>query len=209
MHELTQELQRCSGTHALLISAFADDQPPVLPMLGSWTRLQVEKHGYAGALKASTHEALPFMDEVFSLVLLRHALERTPVSAEALGDMVRTLAPGGLLVVAGIHPVSLWAPWVYWRTRHARALPRMPFAIGRLLHEAGLEIESTRRLGPLWPRAGSARPARHAWLGGGYVLTARKRKAGVMPLRVRQQAPRGVSAAAGALSPGTRRESGY
>jgi Methylase involved in ubiquinone/menaquinone biosynthesis len=176
-------------------------------MLGSWTRLQVENHGYAGAVKASTHEPLPFMDEVFSLVLMRHALERYPATIEVLSDLVRTLMPGGLLVVAGIHPVSLWAPWIHWRTRHGRAILRMPFAVGRLLREAGLEIESTRRVGCPWPSA-SARPAGHAWVGGGYVLTARKRKAGVTPLRIRP-APLGVSAAAGALSPGTRRESGY
>src|ERR1700744_4956547 len=96
---LAPGLQRCSGTHALLVSATADDQPPVLPLLGNWTRLSVKGRHYQGDVTARAGEPLPFVGDAFDLVLLRHALEVSGAPQDMLEEASRVLAPGGVLAL--------------------------------------------------------------------------------------------------------------
>lgn len=202
MRHLGPDLQRCSGTHALLIDVLPGEPPPALPMLGHWTRLRVDRDQYAGACRADTREALPFVDDAFELVLLRHALEVVPDAFAVLAQAVRVLAPGGLLVVSGLHPVSGWAPWFHWNTRGGRRALHVPLLLRQKLLQAGVDVERSQRVGRWWP--GSATGNHHSSaLGGGYVLIARKRRRAVSPLRVKP-VPMRVPANRG-LSPGTRR----
>ena len=194
-------LQRCSGTHALLVSASTLDAPPALPMLGSWVRLWAQGGRYDGDLRAATDEALPFVDDAFELVLLRHSLEVVVLAADLLAEAVRVLAPGGVLVVTGVHPISAWAPWFCWRARGAHRAMQMPMRLRRRLRQAGLEIERVQRVGRSWPRVGGARPGEA--MGGGYVLLARKRRRASTPLRIKS-VPLRVPVNS-QLSPGSRR----
>lgn len=200
--EMRADLQRCFGTYALMVSASRDDMPPGLPMLGCWARLWVSGDCYQGDAIATLEEPLPFVDEAFELVLLRHALEVVPATRDLLGEAIRTLAPGGLLVVTGVHPVSGWAPWFFWRAWGTRPALRMPLELGRAMRAAGLEIERVRRVGRMWPGAASAALARASWWGGGYVLMARKRRRAVTPQKIKP-VPMAV-VASGRLSPTAR-----
>jgi SAM-dependent methyltransferase len=202
---LAPELQRCFGTHALLLGASANDAPPALPMLGCWTCLHIDNGRYGGDLQASADEPLPFVDDAFELILLRHALEVAPHALALLAEAVRVLVPGGLLVLCGVHPISGWSPWFYW---HARGKPQelqMPLQLRRNLQLAGLETKRVQRVGSLWPGLVMAGEAPARALGGGYVLIARKRRHMVTPLRFKS-VPLRVPANGG-LSPGTRRSS--
>ncbi|HEY0198872.1 MAG TPA: methyltransferase domain-containing protein [Rhodanobacter sp.] len=201
MRSMAPDLQRCFGTHALLLDALPDETPPALPMLGHWVHLRVDGDDYGGELRAATGEPLPFVDDAFELILLRHALEVLPDSSAVLGEAVRMLAPGGLLVVTGVHPLSSWAPWFHWNTRNRRHALHAPLRLRHSLQQAGIEIERSQRVGRLWP--GSAQKDTHATLGGGYVLIARKRRRAISPLRSKP-VPIRVPANRG-LSPGTRR----
>ncbi|MEO9079038.1 MAG: methyltransferase type 11, partial [Rhodanobacter sp.] len=58
---LMPELQRCVGTHALLLGVADDDTPPPLPMLGCWVRLYLEGGHYEGDLRAAVDEPVPFV----------------------------------------------------------------------------------------------------------------------------------------------------
>ncbi|MHB1272153.1 MAG: class I SAM-dependent methyltransferase [Rhodanobacter sp.] len=205
MRVMTPDLQRCSGTHALLVGASLDDATPGLPMLGFWTRLRVDDGQYRGDLQAAIGEPLPFVDDAFELVLLRHALQVVPVASLLLTEAIRVLAPGGVLVVTGVHPVSGWAPWFYWRMRQSPRVLQMPLRLISMLQRAGLEVERTCRAGHMWPSAAAA-PMSHAnpW-GGGYVLFARKRRHLATPLRIKP-VPMRVPVS-GRLTPGTRRSS--
>jgi SAM-dependent methyltransferase len=203
MREVRPDLQRCAGTHALMISASQLDLPPGLPMLGCWASLRVGVGGYRGDAIAALNEPLPFVDEAFELVLLRHAQEVVPAAREWLTEVLRTLAPGGLLVITGVHPISAWVPWFYWRSRAAKPVLRMPLALGRAMQAAGVEIERVRRVGRTWPGAASVPLVRAGWWGGGYVLIARKRRRAVTPLRIKP-VPMVVSASSGRLSPSAR-----
>lgn len=214
MHRLLEEqlrvlmpdLQRCFGSHALLLGASPDDGPPALPLVGCWTSLHLRNNRYRGDLQAAADEPLPFVDDAFELVLLRHALEVAPVASALLDDAIRMLAPGGVLVVTGIHPLSGWAPWLRWRGHGASQMPRLqlPLRLRHGLLQAGLEIERAQRVGRMLPGLPMI-PTQGGVLGGGYILFARKQRRAITPLRFRP-APARVPAN-GRWSPSIRRSS--
>jgi SAM-dependent methyltransferase len=199
---LVPELQRCSGAHALLLSAAPNDAPPVLPLLGNWTRLSMDDGLYAGDLRARTDEPLPFLDDAFDLVLLRHALEVSTTPQALLEEASRVLSPGGVMALTGVHPFSAWLPWMMWRTRgHAPAL-RSPLLLERWARRIELDIERVERVGRLWPSSSVGLDSAHAF-GGGYLLIARKRRRMATPIRLK---PKAVSAPVNVgLAPGARR----
>jgi len=201
---LTPDLQRCFGDYALLVDATSDSlPPPALPMLSCWIRLTIDHARYRGDLIAETAEALPFIDEAFELVFLRHALESSPLPSSLFAEAVRVLAPGGVLAICGVHPVSAWLPWFRWRARGQQLRLSMPMALMLQMQQAGFEIERVQRVGSVLP--GSARKGETGPtpLGGGYILIARKRRRAVTPLRL-QPLPLQVPANS-RLSPSSRR----
>ncbi|MFC5741077.1 methyltransferase domain-containing protein [Dyella tabacisoli] len=199
---LSSDLLRCAGTHALWLTAVKRDTPPVLPLLGCWAQLRLAAEHYEGDLYARADELLPFIDDAFDLVLLRHALEVAPTAQSLLQEAIRVLAPGGMLVITGIHPLSGWMPWVYWHGRGQASSPKSPLKVERWLRRAELDIERVQRVGRCWPSAETTLQGEHV-LGGGYVLIARKRRRMAMPIRLR---PKAVSTRVHAgLAPGTRR----
>lgn len=202
MRALLPELQRCSGSHALLVGA-SSETPPALPMLPCWTRLHMCGVRYAGDLVAAADEPLPFVDDGFDLVLLRHVLELAPAPSALLAEAVRVLAPGGVLVLTGMHPVGGWSPWFYWRARGRSCRLLMPWRLRYSLQQAGLQMQRIQRVGSLLPgrRVSSDGPA--SLIGGGYVLIARKQPRIVTPLRIKPMPVRMISN--GQLSPDTRR----
>jgi SAM-dependent methyltransferase len=200
---LLPHLQRCAGTHALLVSALAHDRPPSLPLLGNWARLRVVANRYTGDVRGRADEALPFMDEAFGLVLLRHAMEVSPVPQALLVEASRVLAPGGALVLTGMHPWSGWLPWLHWQARGGR-LPSLksPLTLERWVRGSELDIECIQRVGHPWPHAGPQTRGAHA-IGGGYVLIARKQRRLAVPTRLK---PKLVSSPVNVnLAPGARR----
>lgn len=200
---LMPELQRCAGDHALLLSTSADDLPPVLPLLRFWTRLWVNRNRYRGDLLAATDTPLPFADDAFQLVLIRHAQEVIPQASLLLAEAVRVLAPGGTLVVAGVHPVSGWAPWFQWQARHAPPIMCMPLRLRQILRQSGLQIVGGGRVGGFLPHEKTPSAMNITAWGGGYVLLARKQPRSVIPLRSRRASIR--HATNGRLSPSVRR----
>ncbi|GAA0689307.1 SAM-dependent methyltransferase [Dyella sp. SG562] len=196
-------LQRCAGSHALLLSALSHDHPPVLPLLGYWTRMRLVGKRYQGDVKARADEPLPFADDAFGLVLLRHAMEVAPVPQSLLQEACRVLAPGGVLAVTGLHPLSAWLPWVYWQRRHT-TMPAItsPLTLERWVRAGELEIERVERVGHVWPNAGAKARGVHP-LGGAYVLIARKnRRVAILPKLKPALVPAPVNVK---LAPGARR----
>ncbi|MDQ6647798.1 MAG: class I SAM-dependent methyltransferase, partial [Pseudomonadota bacterium] len=171
---LAPVLQRCSGTHALLLTTCAGDMPPAAPMLGCWATLCFDKGRYRGDLDAAADEPMPFVDDAFQLIVMRHVLEVVTSPAALLDEAVRTLAPGGVLAITGVHPISVWSPWFCWRGRPGVRRLLFPFGLNSALLRGGLEVERIDRVGQIWP--GLSRGMLPAnLLGGGYVLIARKR----------------------------------
>lgn len=200
---LLPDIQRCRGDYGLLVSAVEGDQPPPLPLLGCWTRIRLAGERYEGDLTARVDEPLPFLDESFELVVLRHALEATTVPQPMLEEAIRVLSPGGVLVLSGVHPVSLWTPWMVWRSRSRRLRLHMPLQLGEWLRRASMQVDSVRRVGHAWPGGVGGWPALQA-VGGGYVVLARKRRQAITPVRL---VPKAIRAPVDAgLAPGARRD---
>lgn len=205
MAALMPMLQRCAGTRGLLVSAAPDDAPPALPLLGHWTRLRLSGERLGGDVRASPREPMPFIDDAFDLVLLRHALEMAPLPPALLGDIIRCLAPGGVLALTGVHPFGGWSPWWHWRMHGIEAHLNTPLQLGGWLRRADLLVERVQRVGRLWPSLQVDAHANVHPLGGGYVLVARKRRSMSQPIRLRQHS---VPARAGtSLASGARRSS--
>lgn len=199
---LVPGLQRCSGTHALMVSAVVEDEPPMLPLLGNWTRLNLRRQRYLGDLHARSDEPLPFVDDAFDLVLLRHALEVSATPQDLLEEASRVLAPGGVLALTGLHPFSAWVPWMMWRVRGRPPAMRSPILLEHWVRRVELDIERVERVGRPWPSGQPGLDANHV-LGGGYLMIARKRRRVTTPIRLK---PRAVPAAVNVgLAPGARR----
>lgn len=184
MRSLSPDVQRCSGTHALLLTAAADDVPPTSPLLGCWMTLRFDKDRYAGDVVAAAGEPLPFIDDAFQLVLMQHVLEVASAPAAVLNDVLRMLAPGGVLMIAGLHPLSAWSPWFWWHGRRTVQRLHFPLGLNGALLGAGMEVERLTRVGRSWPARPSTSAVPDNIFGGGYVLVARKRRHTTTRLRL-------------------------
>lgn len=203
MCSLSSDLQRCAGTHGLLLSAAADEVAPTTSLLDCWTTLHFDHGRYAGDVVAAASEPLPFIDDAFQLILMQHVLEVSPAPAAVLNDVLRILAPGGMLLVTGLHPLSAWSPWIWWRGRRTVQRLCFPLGLNGALLGAGIDVERLTRVGRSWP-AGASSPAAPANIfGGGYVLVARKRRHTMTRLRLSPIA--GQVASHGRLAAETRR----
>jgi SAM-dependent methyltransferase len=196
------DLRRCTGSRALLLSAALQDGPPNPPYLGQWVTLRLAQGQFQGDIRASGTEALPFLDQSFDLILLRHALEPAALS---LDEIIRVLAPGGMLVLTGVNPLSGWTPWWLWQTRGSAPHAISAIQLVARLRRADLQVERVQRVGQLLPLASRGGGEASRLLGGGYVLVARKKGPMSIPTRLR---PKPVTAPVGAgLAPGARRSS--
>ncbi|HJU06959.1 MAG TPA: hypothetical protein VJ727_00565 [Rhodanobacteraceae bacterium] len=187
-------LTRITGTHALLLDAIGGSAPQTAG-LGRWTALSLDPEGdLHGPLRAKPG-ALPFCDNSFGAVLIRH-LGGAGVPTRAIaGEATRVLAPHGVLMVVECHPLSLWRPW--WAARRKRGELFLR-AVGAhrwrsALLRTGLAVGQPVRCGAAWP---STRAMPH-WLertcGEAWLLSARKREDGLMMQRIQTKRARGVA----------------
>ncbi|WHZ18899.1 MAG: hypothetical protein OJF55_001048 [Rhodanobacteraceae bacterium] len=190
----TARLTRMAGTHALLLDG-TNLPLPAAPGVACWTRLSPHGSGsgWEGPLRAD-EDALPFGDESFCVVLVRFAAVADPETLAA--ELARVLAPHGVLLVADLHPRSLW---------HAGEAPGR---WERALRRAGLDVLPAVRCGAPWPRARGAAGMPH-WLvrgmGGAWVVEARRRALAAIPLRKAAVGRRAVEQG-GTLVPGAHRQ---
>lgn len=170
-----------------------------------WVRLGCRESCWTGDLIARCDEPLPFEDDSFALVWLSQILQFQRACEDLLREAHRVMAPGGLLLVSGLHPVSAWMPWLAWNLRGSgdRMHLQVPARLGRRVARLGFDVESAHRFGSSLPRAQRGTQG-FPVLGGGYLLTARKSPDAVTPLRL-MRTPR-VAHAHGSLAPGAHRE---
>jgi SAM-dependent methyltransferase len=169
-----RRLARAAGTHALALDGIALPEPPVAGV-ACWTNLRPDPDGgvWRGGLWAEVRE-LPFSDEAFCVVLVRFA-DGAGVDPESVAtELARVLANHGTLLIAGLHPRSLWQAGV------------APARWERALRRAGLDVVPAVRCGSPWPRdRGEANLPK--WLvrgvGGAYVIEAHRRVVTAIPLR--------------------------
>lgn len=131
---------------------------------------------------------LPLARESVELVYLMHALEACARPEGLLHEIERVLAPEGQVLVIGLNP---WSPW-RWRWAGADLHARSDRRLRALLRDAGFEVVAQQGVGPRlpWsvPRPDQVDRRRRDvcdFLCAGYLLQARKRRAGMTPLPTR------------------------
>lgn len=162
----------------------------------SLTRLYATGDALGGHVVCSPR-ALPMEDESFQLVFAQHVGDAQPLEGGVVEEIARVMAPGGLLLWFGFNPWSPWLAWIHWRTRGGGRVPQTLNAdsVRRRLLKSSLTPMTLDYLGGFWPRrsvdAELADPVEaqrgRLWapLRGTYLLTARKQRAVLTPLRPR------------------------
>ncbi|MGH8171887.1 MAG: methyltransferase domain-containing protein [Rhodanobacteraceae bacterium] len=158
------------------------------------TRVHVDGELLRGDVVCSPR-ALPWEDESFQLVLAQHLGDALPTPAEALEEIARVMAPGSLLLWFGFNPWSPWLAWMHWRARGGLALPQTSNvdALRRRLARAQLASVGCEYFGTPWPRrsthaavdSAQGRLSALTMLRCSYLVTARKQRAVLTPLRPR------------------------
>ena len=182
------DIARSSGLFGLFIDPY-DDEGFVVDAPNLHTRLRLSRRGegFAGDLRCA-ESAMPVADDSFALIFLNCAFEvaRDPVGLAA--ECARMLESEGTLLVLGLNP---WSPaHLRWMFGGLRAWS--PEATSALLSGLGLEVAGWRYLGARW----STKPAVTIDLAGarplgsplrsGFLLEARRRDPGMIPLRVQK-----------------------
>jgi SAM-dependent methyltransferase len=162
---------------------------------GPLTALRLHSRGETlGGDIVCAARSLPIENEAFQLVFAQHIGDMQP-AAGLVEEIARVLAPGGFLLWSGFNPWSPWLAWVHWHTRGGGAVPQTLNAdtLRRRLIRSKLAPIAMDYLGGCWPKQAALldddAPDRFARLlsplRGAYLLTARKQRAALTPLRPR------------------------
>jgi SAM-dependent methyltransferase len=175
--ECLSRLARIAGTHALLLDAIGGPVPQT-PGLGRWTALELSERGdFEGPLRAQPG-ALPFCDNSFGAVLIRHLGGAGVPPRAVAGEAARVLAPHGVLLVIECHPLSLWRPW--WSARRTRGEFFLGAVASRrwrsVLLRTGLAVGESTRCGAAWPSTREMPRWLERACGEAWLLSARKRE---------------------------------
>jgi len=192
--ECSSWLARTAGTHALLLDAIGEPAPQTAG-LGRWTVLNLGAHlDFEGPLRADP-VALPFCDNSFGAVLIRHLAGAGVPPRTLAGEAARVLAPHGVLLVVECHPVSAWRPW--WAARRRRGEISLHAVAPRrwrsLLRQAGLSVGEPLRCGAVWPSPRTMPRWLELAFGDAWLLSARKRDEALIMQRMQHRRTRGVS----------------
>ncbi|MBN8727879.1 MAG: hypothetical protein J0H15_09300 [Xanthomonadales bacterium] len=162
-------------------------------------RQHVEAARLAGDA-ACRPEALPWENSAFQMVVVQHAGEALGGDSGLLPELIRVLAPGGVMLWFGLNPYSPWLARLRWAGRSSPARPPRTVAAGmarRQLMAGHLVATRVEWLGPCW-RAEAAPEARAitaaAPLRAAYVVSAIRQQSAPIPLRLRtRRAPAAVA----------------
>ena len=62
-------------------------------------------------LQVASAEDLPFPNDYFGVVIIKHVVEHLPHPEKAIAELQRVIAPGGILILATPNLASLLKPW--------------------------------------------------------------------------------------------------
>ncbi len=158
-------------------------------MLAQVLSLHREPQGFDGIVRCYDAQ-LPLASESLSLVYSLCVLETSPDSEALFEEMTRCLKPEGVLVLLGLNPIS--PTRLRWQAKGIK--PVATSTLNRLCAKQGLEISKLSQVGPMWLKSQEKVPRYRAKPGlfnifyAGHLLVAKKRVAGLTPLRKTSQA---------------------
>jgi hypothetical protein len=178
----------------------------LLPTHSHLTRIYPRGSEFIGDLRCS-QTSLPIESESLQLVVARHLFDVSSLDSGIGDELVRVLAPGGLLVVFGFNPLSSWRIWWLGQALQGMQLPGWCGAdqVRRRLSTNGCPSGSCEFLGGAWPStSASIGQAQGRRWHGAWSLAARKERAASRPVHLRPRRSRAALAPGLAQSPARR-----
>jgi SAM-dependent methyltransferase len=180
------ELTRVFGHSGLYLRP----SPAIAPalsgnMLAGVLSLYRSAGGFAGDLRCRD-DALPIASASLALVYALLVFETSATPTALLAEVARVLKPDGVALFLGLNPWGLAR--LRWAGNGFSTTAPQPFAAQ--VREAGLDVQRSRYIGPLWsppdqldlgakPHDGPTARLRMA-----SIIVARRRDPGLTPLRV-------------------------
>ena len=153
-------------------------------MLAQVLSLHRDSAGFAGVVRC--HDAqLPIASESLSLIYSLCVLETSPQPELLFEEMVRCLKPEGVLVLLGLNAFS--PTRLRWQGKGISPIGKI--TLSQFCANHSLEISKLSQIGPIWLRPQEkgqkyrAKPGLMNMLYAGHILVARRRVAGLTPLR--------------------------
>lgn len=151
------------------------------------TRLHMQEGRLKGDLSCDV-DSLPFDDECMQLITARHLFDDPGASMRSGDELLRILAPGGLMILYGFNPLSSWRIW--WLGQSLRGIPAPDWSatekIRRTIAAGGRVSVRRNYLGGSWPLMQSVRqPTRGRRWHGVCCVEIRKERAGSRPVPLR------------------------
>ncbi|MGH8052049.1 MAG: class I SAM-dependent methyltransferase [Arenimonas sp.] len=179
------EITRVFGHSGLYLSPSAS-YPGELSgnMLAQVLSLHRDARGFSGAVRCDDTQ-IPIASDSLSLIYSLCVLETSPNPEALFEEIARCLKPEGVLVLLGLNSMS--PSRLRWRTKGIQ--PVGTSRLNSLCSKYGLEINKLSQVGPVWLRPQEKVPRYRAKPGlmnifyAGHLLVAKKRVAGLTPLR--------------------------
>lgn len=205
--QLERWVPQLFGYHAVQIGDVDPDQD-LLETSRILHRLKVDPGSRSAGVYA-VPDQLPFQTDSLDLVLLVHALEFTQQPHQVLRELDRVLVPEGHVLILGFNPLSLFGLWklaLGWRGRipwcgrfyspyrvkdwlallgfRALACEYVGFAPPAQRHSVLRRLAWVEKFGSRWWR----------YLGGAYIILARKQVTTLTPIKPRWRPRRSILA---------------
>ncbi len=169
---------------ALSLSPARSQRKPMISAHHSITQLHLTSDGLAGDMCCSLH-ALPLETDSVQLIVARHIFDVLGPHDALESELMRVLAPGGVLFLFGFNPASTWRLWWLRQAQHGICMPRWSSLGESRQRLASIDHVQSQHgyLGGSWPStSASDLPVDGKRWHGAWSLIARKQRIAARPV---------------------------
>ena len=130
---------------------------PMISKHHSVAQLHLSSDRLAGDMNCSM-EALPLETDSVQMIIVRHLFDVLGPHVELESELMRVLAPGGVMFLFGFNPVSTWRFWWLHQALHGIRMPRWNSLAGTRQRLESIDYVQSHQhyLGDGWPSKAAA-----------------------------------------------------
>ncbi len=145
----------------------------------------------AGDLECAA-DSLPFEDDCMQVIVVRHLYDHASATTQTGEELMRILAPGGLMILYDFNPLSSWRIWWLHQSLQGMSAPNWSAndKVRRTIASGGQVSIRRDYLGGSWPlpQSASQRETGRRWHGVCCVEIRKEREASrLLPLAARRR----------------------